>query len=292
MKAIVYKRILMCLVFTAPLTAMASVKCPKTCSKSDDSKGWQLGVQTWSFREFTLFEAIDKTRSLGLDLIQAYPGQRVSSEMDVKFGWELTAEQRRQVKAKLRKTNIRIAVFGVVGIPENEEDAGRLFEFAKDMGIATLVSEPAPEQFDLIDRLCQKYKIKLAIHNHPKPSYYWNPDTVLEVCKDRSIWIGACADVGHWVRSGLDPVECLRKLQGRIHDVHIKEVDKEGNNVIFGTAQNHVKDILKELHRQQYQGTFAIEYESNWDNNVPDIRQSIDYFNTVVATLISTGYGK
>ena len=109
----------------------------------------------------------------------------------------------------------------------------------------------------------------------------------MEVCKGRSSWIGACADPGHWVRSGLDPVECLKKLQGRINNVHIKEVDEDKNNVIFGTAQNHVEDVLKELHRQQCQGIFSIEYESNWDNNVPDIQKSISFFNSVASQLTS-----
>jgi sugar phosphate isomerase/epimerase len=267
------------------MAAQCSKTCSKACSKTDVYKDWKLGVQTWSFRKFTLFEAIDKTRALGLDSIQAFPGQQVSKESDIKFGHELTADQRQQLKAKLKEASMSIAAFGVVGIPDNEADARKLYEFAKQMGIGILVSEPQPEQFDLIDKLCQEYKIKLAIHNHPKPSYYWNPDTVLEVCEGRSKWIGACADVGHWVRCGFDPVDCLKKLEGRIHDVHVKEVDDKGDNRIFGDAQNHVEDVLKELHRQKYKGTFAIEYESNWDNNLPDIQKCVLYFNSVASQL-------
>ena len=53
----------------------------------------------------------------------------------------------------------------------------------------------------MIDKLCQKYEIKLAIHNHPKPTGYWHPANVLEALDGRSKWIGVSADVGHWVRS-------------------------------------------------------------------------------------------
>jgi len=56
------------------------------------------------------------------------------------------------------------------------------------------------------------------------------------------------AGVGHWVRSGLDPVECLKQLEGRIHDIHIKEID-QGEDVVWGTGQGRIKGILKELHR-------------------------------------------
>lgn len=253
----------------------------------DVYSGWKLGTQAWSFNRFTLFEAIDKTRSLGLGYIQAYPGQKVSQEIAAKFGPDLSNDQRQAVKEKLAEANVRLVAFGVTGISSDEAEARKLFEFAKDMGIKTIASEPAKEQFDLIDRLCQEYQIKLAIHNHPKPTRYWNPDTVLEMCQGRSKWIGACTDVGHWVRSGLDPVECLQKLKGRIHDVHIKEID-DGHDVIWGTGQGRIKGILEELHSQGYQGTFAIEYEYNWDNNVPEISQSVAYFNSVAQTLNPT----
>ena len=251
--------------------------------------GWRLGVQTWSFRKFTLFEAIDKTRSLGLNWIQVFPGQQVSDKITSKFGPGLTAEEKNKIKAKLEEAGIQIFGFGVVGVSKDESKARELFDFAKEMQIPMIVSEPEKDQFDLIDTLCQEYEIKLAVHNHPKPTRYWNPDTVLEVCKGRSKWIGACTDVGHWVRSGLDPVECLKKLEGRIHDVHIKEIDN-GHDVIWGTGQGRIKGILEELHRQNYKGSFSIEYEYHWDNNVPDIRKSVAFFNSVASELNPTGW--
>jgi sugar phosphate isomerase/epimerase len=270
-------------------TGLLQAASPKEHADPQAYDGWRLGVQTWSFNRFTLFETIDKTRSLGLNWIQAYPGQKISDTLTAGFDQNLSPEQRQQVKDKLAEAGIGIFAFGVTSISRDEAEARKLFEFAKDMGIETLASEPDAEQFDLIDKLCSEYKINLAIHNHPKPTKYWNPDTVLSMCQGRSKWIGACVDVGHWVRSGLDPVECLKKLEGRIQDVHIKEID-DGHDVVWGTGQGRIKSILEELHRQGYQGTFSIEYEYNWDNNVPEIRQSIAYFNTVASALKPTGW--
>ena len=248
------------------------------------SKEWRLGVQVWTFNQFTLFESIDKTRALGLDWIQVYPGQVVSKEMNIQFGDDLTAPQRQQIKDKLKDAKVGIDAFGVVEIPTDEVAARALFAFAKEMGVEVLVAEPRPEQFDLIDTLCVEYQIKLAIHNHPKPSPYWNPETVSKACKGRSPWIGACADVGHWVRSGMDPVKCLQTLEGRIHDVHIKEID-EGQDVVWGSGQGRMEGILKELDRQGYQGILSIEYEGNQPDKVPDIRKSIHHYNAVVSNL-------
>lgn len=273
------------------LTLSAAIQAETPHPATDVYDGWRLGTQAWSFNRFTFFEAVDKTRELGLNWIQAYPGQRVSPQIDAQMGFDLPGEIREQIKAKLAEANVSIAAFGVVGVPRQEAQARRLFEFAKAMGIEVIVSEPAEDQFDLIDTLCQEYEIKLAVHNHPRPSHYWNPDTVLKVVEGRSKWLGACADVGHWVRSGLDPVECLKKLQGRIHDIHIKEIDTNvGHDVVWGTGQGRIKGILEELHRQGYKGTFAIEYEHSWDNNVPLIRRSVAYFNEVASSLNPSGW--
>ncbi len=258
---------------------------------TDVYDGWRLGVQAWSFNRFTFFEAVDKTQQLGLNWIQAYPGQRVAPDIDARMGHDLPEDIRQAIREKLADSNVRMVAFGVVGIPGNEAEARRLYEFARDMGIEVLVSEPPADRFDLIDKLCQEYEIKLAIHNHPKPTRYWHPDNVLEALDGRSKWIGVSADVGHWRRSALDPVECLKRLEGRIYDVHMKEVDTNlGHDVVWGTGQGWTRPILEELHRQGYQGLFAAEYEHSWDNNVPLIRQSVAYFNDVAAELDPSGW--
>ena len=70
--------------------------------------------------------------------------------------------------------------------------------------------------FEAVDRLCEEYKITLALTNHPKPAPYWNPDAVLNACKGRSKRIGASGDIGHWMREGLNPLECVKTLEQRL----------------------------------------------------------------------------
>ena len=134
---------------------------------------------------------------------------------------------RKEIKKKLADSGVKLVNFGVCGLLEGPPSR-KTFEFAKDMGIETIVSEPAEDAFDALDKLCEEYEINIAIHDHPKPSHYWNPDTVLKVCKGRSKRIGACADTGHWMRSGLNPIECLKKLEGRIISFHFKDLNKMG----------------------------------------------------------------
>jgi len=261
----------------------------------DVCDGWRLGVQAYTFRKFTFYEAVDKTASLGLDWIEAYPGQRLSKERpNVIFHHNMSPEIRKEVKRKLRGAGIKLINYGVIGLPNNEAECRKVFDFAKDMGIETIVSEPPEEAFDMVDRLCKEYHIKVAIHNHPKPSRYWNPDKVLEVCKGRSKWIGACADIGHWMRSGVNPLGAIKKLEGRIICLHFKDLNDFGkrraHDVIWGTGKANVRALLEELHRQNFKGVFSIEYEYNWKKSLPEIRQCVQYFNKVASQLEPTGW--
>lgn len=244
--------------------------------------GWRLGCQAYSFNRFTFYEAIDKTASLGLHYIEAYPGQRLSAERpDVRVGPGMSAEVRREVKQKLADAGVKLVCFGVTGASRET------FEFAKDMGIETIVSEPGFEQFDELEKLCEEFKISLALHNHPKPSRYWNPDTVLEVCQGRSQRIGACADTGHWMRSGIRPLEAVRKLKGRIVSFHFKDLNQMGggHDVPWGTGAGDVEAVLAELREQGFQGVFSIEYEYNWENSLPEIAQCVAWFDNTAAKL-------
>ncbi len=263
--------------------------------KTDAYEGWRLGTQAWTFNRYTLFEAIDKTASLGLDWIEAYPDQTLSAEYpNIQFNHTLPIELRKEVKNKLSLAGITLVNYGVVELRDDVAEWRKVFEFAKDMGIETITAEPPEEIFVTIDRLCQEFKIKIAIHNHPNPTYYWNPDTTLKALEGRSEWMGVCADIGHWQRSGIKPVDALKKLEDRLISLHFKDLNefgvREAHDVVWGTGVADVKAVLTELDRQKFKGVISIEYEYNWDNSLSDIRSSIAYFNNVASTLNPSGW--
>lgn len=249
--------------------------------------GWRLGCQAYSFRLFTFYDAIEKTKSLGLRCIEMYPGQSLSKEKpDVKTGESMSPDARKETLDRLTDAGIKLACFGVTGLSKDEAASRRTFEFAKDMGIETIVSEPPADAFDLLSTLCDEYGINVALHNHPQPSAYWNPDTVLERVESRSKRIGACADTGHWLRSGINPVEAIKKLEGRIVSFHFKDLNRAepgAHDVPWGTGVADVDAILAEVHRQGFKGVFSIEYEHNWENSLPEIAQSVKYFDKVAS---------
>lgn len=256
------------------------------------AKLWRLGTQAYTFHKYSLFEAIDKARALGLNYIELFPGQALSPDQpEMKFDHNATPELRRLVKQKLEEAGLTAINYGVVGF--SVADAEKVFVFAREMGIETLVSEPTntPEMWDAIDALTQKHGVNLAIHNHPKPSIYWDPKVVLNAVKGRNPRIGACADTGHWMRSGINPIEALRLLEGRIISSHLKDLNEFGKNeahdVIWGTGKADLRAVLAELHRQRFSGVFSIEYEHNWFNSMPEIAECVKFFHQVTDELAS-----
>lgn len=139
---------------------------------------------------------------------------------------------------------------------------------------------------NFIDSLAGAYNIKVAIHDHPRPSKYWHPDSVVAAMQGRPN-IGACADIGHWPRSGLDPVECLKKLEGHIYGVHLKDIktfnDVKAEDTIVGKGVIDFPAVFRELKRQRFSGMLSIEHESNWYHNLPDVVETVEYYNKQVA---------
>ncbi len=247
-----------------------------------------IAMQCWTFRKFTFFETLDKVKALGIRYLEAYPGQPLSKDMPGEsFGHDMGDKTRDLVKKRLQEAGITLISYGVVGFDNTEESMRKVFEFARAMRIRTINTEPRYDDFSLLEKMVKRYNIRIAVHNHPPPTKYARPLTVLEHVQGLDPRIGACADTGHWLRTGVDPVEALRLLEGRITNVHLKDLDqfgvREARDVPFGQGKANVRKILAELTRQNYYGPLAIEHENpaDIDNPSPPIRAGLDYINSI-----------
>lgn len=275
------------LLLTASLALIALASAIRAGQIPDELKtgGFALGCQAYTFNRFTTFEAIEKTAQAGGKVIEFYPGQKLSpEEPNVKFGHDATPEVWEKVKAKCKEHGITPMAYGVVGLSPDEAKTRKVFEFAKAMGIKVINTESV-DALDTAEKLVKEFDIKVGIHDHPRkpdnPNYrVWDPNYVLEVTKDRDPRMGACADTGHWVRSGLKPVECLRILKGRVMSSHLKDLHAplpSGHDVHWGQGVSDVPGILEELKAQGFEGPISVEYEYNWEKNVEDAKACIDF---------------
>ena len=268
--------------------------------------GWQLAIHAYTFRKFSIFECIDKTAALGLKCM-SLSGNVSLDGTNMVPTLRLTDKDAEAIKKAMAAKGLKLVNIGIVQLPPDEAESRKAFEFAKKMGTDTLVAEPVPEALDTVEKLCKEYNMKVAIHDHPKPSRYWNPDTVAEAIKGRTPLMGACADTGHWLRSGLDPVECLKKLDGRVICLHFKDLVPEeskaqGNaaatgkkkkgeeakwmhDVPWGTGVGNIEGQMAELKRQHFHGAYCVEYEYHWENSMPEIAECVQFWKATCAEL-------
>jgi len=256
-----------------------------------EKRGWKLCCQLYTFRDRTFYEALEVIADLGIRRVEpAFFLPLSKEEPDLKTGESLSAGKRREMKARMG--DLGISMPNYYGPIEGDKDAWRkIFDFAKEMGVQTLVAEPPPETFEALDTLCKEYKINLAVHNHPEGSgsKYWNPDTLLRALEGRSRRIGACPDTGHWVRSGLNPLESLRKYRERIITVHLKDAAESGKrdsrDVPLGTGQANYSAILKQLHDWKWRGVMTIEYEHQSPQLVQEVGECVKFVESFAATV-------
>lgn len=250
--------------------------------------GWNIGSQAYTFKEFTLEQTLDKLSSVGLKYVELYSGQKIGAGIEGSTDFKMTEDKRDLLKKLLKSKGIQAHAYGVTS-PKSKQEWEELFEFAQDLGISVLTSEPEFRDLKMIDELAQKYNIKVAIHNHPRPSKYWHPDVVMEQLEGKSSMIGVCADIGHWVRSGMDPVECLRKVEGRLISFHFKDLKefdvKKTHDVPWGTGVSNVAGVMNEMKRQNFRGPISVEYEHNWKNSLPEVEESLLYFARVAKAI-------
>ena len=260
---------------------VSAASIPDNCQTG----GFAIGCQAWTFHDFTVMDAIEKTAAVGGKVIEFYPGQKFSTDKpDLRFDHNATDEMITAVKAQLKKFNVRAVNYGVVGISKDEAEARKIFAFAKNFELYGITTESV-DAIDTIEKLVKEYDIRVGFHNHPRqlnnPDYKnWDSNYILSVVKDRDARIGSCADVGHWVRSGLEPIACLKILEGRIISSHLKDLNEkspDAHDVPFGTGISNIAGILNELKRQHFAGNVSIEYEYNWSNNVVDAAQCIGF---------------
>ena len=245
--------------------------------------GWRLGCHIYSFNRFTFEEGVKKNVQTGCRVCEVFPGQKIAASTNGTIGPGMSKDDKKLFKTILADNGCVCLTIGVTDASE------RTFDFCSEMGIQVINSEPQFKDLPAIDKLCEKYDVKVGLHNHPTPSIYWDFKTVLENIKDLSPRIGACADTGHYMRSGIKPLDAIKALKGRIVSFHFKDLNKFGggaHDVAWGKGEADVAGILRELADQRFHGCFSAEFEHNWDNSVPEIAEGVKFFNETAKSIV------
>ncbi|HLR32745.1 MAG TPA: sugar phosphate isomerase/epimerase [Fodinibius sp.] len=252
---------------------------PKSENEEGSNQQWTTGVALYSFNRFPFVESLDKAKKAGVDYIEGFSFHKLGEDFRNRSIMELSDGQLARMKAMVEEKGLHMrSMYAEV---ESKADWKQLIAVANALKLEFLVGEPEPTHWDFLNELAGEHDIQIAIHQHAKgQSRYWHPDSVLVALEGRDHF-GVCGDLGHWVRSGLDPVESMKKLEGRIISVHAKDLDEfgniEANDVRIGSGVIDYKAVIEELERQSFSGPVYIEAEHNWEDNLESVRFGVDY---------------
>ena len=289
MKTLVYA----CLLFMMALSACNSKKNTADgatdTAAADVARDWKLGVALWTFHTVNFPESLAKADSAGLTYIEPNTFHKAGPELKDSLIMQLSAAGIEKLKALIQQKGLKAESIYIAG----DSTLGswkKQFDIARQLGVKFVTAEPPVNMWDSIDSLAGAYNIKVAIHDHWKGvSHYWHPDSVLRAIEGHPNF-GACADLGHWPKSGVDPVEAVEKLKGHIIGVHLKDIaafnDPKLKDVPVGTGVVDFPAIFQKLKDQQFSGHIYIERDAeDQPSNLPAVIRTIKYYQEQVSQL-------
>ena len=109
-----------------------------------------LGIASYSFREFTLDQALDMAKSLGVTHM---------TFKDVHVPRTDPPETTRALRAKIEAAGITIVGGGTINIANDPGQIRKEFEYAKNAGFPMIFTSPVPAALDTLELMAKTYDI-------------------------------------------------------------------------------------------------------------------------------------
>lgn len=242
---------------------------PLPLCAQDAYGGFHMGLQTYTLRDFSFDQTLGHLKDLGLGYAQFFGKQLPITDDRGKID---------EAKEKLKAAGVQILSWGVQGFSKNVDATKKAFEFAKAMGFSVYSASPSPDSFESLAGLTKDYGIRIAIHNHgPEDKTYGHLEQLQKAVEKWPVEIGSCVDTGHVLRIGEDPVQWIRALGPRVHDVHLKDFSgpRGEDERTLGKGKLDVVAVLRALREVKFTGILALEYEKNGPGLLDDVKECL-----------------
>jgi inosose dehydratase len=218
---------------------------------------YRIGVETYCFHDVDLPTTLKHTRDLGLRYLELHDGH---------LPFKASRAELDAAKRMLADHGIDpVGVYIHDAFTADEAVARPIFDYAKTVGFSYITGGPKPESLPVLDRMVKAYGIQAAIHNHGPKSRYDTLEDVTSVL-DAHPNLTAVVDIGHFARSRVDPARAIRAIGSRAIAVHVKDVDKAGENMVVGEGIIDMRGVFTALAETKFAGLLVLEYEGDFDN--------------------------
>jgi sugar phosphate isomerase/epimerase len=233
---------------------------------------YEIGVQSFTYREFNVPEICSELSDTGVSAIEL---------CDVHVEPDAGTDEIESVRDRLADSGLDVCGYGVVDFDDDDEEHIRsAFELVDRLGGDYCSLEFPPDDEGIRDRLLSvagEFDLDLAIHNHGPDATYSTVEevaSVLDAADDPRL--GACVDTGHFFRSGEEPADVIPRLGDRVLALHLKDFVDEENEAIPGTGQLDLSELLNLLETEtSFDQPLVIEYEADAENPTPAVEQTV-----------------
>lgn len=221
-------------------------------ASAGDAVPLKLALQGYSLKQLDLGELLTVARELGIGRLELYDDQLPVLMED---------GQLRAVKQEIAGAGVTVPATYTDLFSGDRERNARILDFGERMGLQFFSCRPDHGALRLIDEQVADHDLGIALHNtSPSGAASFVYLEELETALERLPNVDACVDVGNFARARVDPVEALRRLRGRVREVHVKDVDAAGRDVVPGEGVLDLQAIVAELVESRFDGLVTLEY--------------------------------
>ncbi|WP_180539373.1 sugar phosphate isomerase/epimerase family protein [Nevskia soli] len=248
-----------------------------------------IGVQTYSFRDRSLEDAIKAMNSIGLrecELFQGHIEPKLHGAELMKWRETASLGPLREVRVKLDAAGVELYAFNYSFRPDWTDRAiEHGFEMAKALGTDKITASSTVPTVDRIDKYARQYQIYVGMHGHSNPAAgeFASPESFAAAMQGHSKYICVNLDIGHFTAAGYDAVDYLKQHHDRILTLHLKDRKKnDGDNVPFGEGDTPIRQVLLTLKQKGWSIPANIEYEYKGADTVAEVRRCYEYCRKIV----------
>lgn len=235
---------------------------------------WKFAVPATGVAAPTLWDAAVRADAAIVNFLEATPAQRVGGGIDKNFDYNLTPAERTALKEKLGLE--KILTYRLTALPADADSRRKLFAFAKDIGITTIVV-PFNSQVAGLDTLGAEFGVNVAVLG--------NGSLVMKTIEGMGTNIGVGIDTGTWAQDGVVPRDGLAGIKDRLLYVSLRDRSGRGanaRNVALGKGVGNLTEFFNELNRMNVRGVSLVLDTTGVVNAPADIFPAVAAFEDVV----------
>ena len=243
-----------------------------------------IGVQSYSFRDRSLADAIAGMQKLGLqscELWQNHVEPRGITREEMRT-WRETVGMGHfhSVRDQFAKAKITLSAYNIsFNDTFSDAEIDRGFEMAKALGAPVITSSSNIKTTSRVATAAGRHKMLVGMHNHSRidPNEFATAKSLTDALQANR-FIAANLDIGHFTAANEDAVSFLQQHHARIVTLHIKDRKRDqGATVPFGEGDAPIVKVLGLLQQNGWPIPANIEYEYKGGDSVVEVGRCLEY---------------